>query len=261
MSTTDSLLSALKRLMRNKGITYKQAAAALDLSEVSIKRLFSERSFSLLRFEKLCDLANTDLAELIQLAEASQKYADQLSLQQEGELVEDVNLLLVAVCIINHMSFDDILKKYNIHEHTLIRIFAKLDRMKIIDLLPGNRYQLKLSRRFSLQPNGPIQSFFIKNMLKDFFANNAKHQSVPFQLAWGMLSKESVQELHKKIQRLIDDYLQIAERDKSIPAQEKMTSSLFIMFHEDMEPDLFRQRINGPDNKSNNKTKTDIHPK
>ena len=79
-------------------------------------------------------------------------------------------------------------------------------------------------------------------MLKDFFTGNAKHKNVPFQLAWGMLSKESAQELHQKIQRLIDEYLQIAEHDKSIPVQEKMTSSLFIMFHEDMEPDLFRQQ-------------------
>ena len=125
MSTTVKLLNALKRLMRNKGITYKQAAAALDLSEVSIKRLFSEHSFSLLRIEKLCELANTDLAELIQLAEASQQHVDQLSLQQEQELVEDVSLLLVAVCIINHLSFDDILGKYNINEHTLIRTFRK----------------------------------------------------------------------------------------------------------------------------------------
>jgi transcriptional regulator with XRE-family HTH domain len=250
MSTTDSLLNALKRLMRNKGITYKQAASVLDLSEVSVKRLFSERSFSLLRIEKLCDLAGTDLAELIQLAEASQKHADQLSLQQEQQLVEDTSLLLVAVCIINHLSFDDILRKYDINEPALIRIFVKLDRMKIIDLLPGNRYRLKLSRRFSLQPNGPIQSFFIKNMLKDFFSSHAKQEHVPFQLAWGMLSKESVQELHKKIQRLIDEYLQIAEHDKGIPVQEKMTSSLFIMFHEDMEPDLFKQQW----------IKTDIDP-
>jgi len=242
MSTTTNLLNALKHVLRTKGITYKQAAAALDLSEVSIKRLFSERSFSLLRIEKLCDLANTDLAELIQLAETSQQQVEQLSLQQEQELVEDVSLLLVSVCIINHLSFDDILEKYDIDEHTLIRIFAKLDRMKIIDLLPGNRYQLKLSRRFSLLPNGPIQSFFINNMLKDFFGGKTKNKNVPFQLSWGMLSKESAQELNKRIQRFIDEFLQMAEHDKKIPVQGKMTSSLFIMFHEDMEPDLFKQQ-------------------
>jgi len=242
MTTTNSILTALKRLMRNKGITYKQAASVLELSEVSVKRLFSERSFSLLRIEKLCDLAGTDLAELIQLAEASQKHVDQLSLQQEQALVEDTDLLLVAVCIINHLSFEDILEKYNINEHKLIRIFTKLDRMKIIDLLPENHYRLKLSRRFSLQANGPIQSFFIKNMLKDFFTSHTTSEHVPFQLAWGMLSRESVQELRQKIQRLIDEYLQIAEHDKNIPFQEKMTSSLFIMFHEDMEPDLFKQQ-------------------
>jgi transcriptional regulator with XRE-family HTH domain len=242
MTATENILKALKRLMRSKGITYKQAAEVLGLSEVSIKRLFAERSFSLLRIEKLCELVETSLAELIQLADEQLQQTDQLSTEQEQELVDNTGLLLVAVCIINHFSFEEILEKYNFTAHELIVIFAKLDQMKIVELLPGNRYRLKLSRRFSLQPNGPIQSFFINNMLKEFLAGGTKHGGAPFQLAWGMLSKESARELRHKIQRLIDEYLQIAEHDKRIPVQEKLTSSLFIMFHDDLEPALFKKQ-------------------
>jgi hypothetical protein len=242
MAGTEQILQALKHVMRGRGVTYKQAAEALDLSEVSVKRLFSERSFSLQRLETLCELAQTDLGELLQLAEAAEQQIHQLSVEQEQALVADTGLLLVAVCVMNHMRFDEILKKYEFDEPALIRLFARLDRMGILELLPGNRYRLRLSRRFALQPNGPVQSFFINNMLKEFLSPQAKAEHAPFQLAWAMLSKESAAELRRKIQRLIEEYLQMAEYDTRIPAEDKLTSSLFVMFHEDMEPSLFRER-------------------
>jgi len=114
-------------------------------------------------------------------------------------------------------------------------------------ILPANRYRLKLSRHFSLQANGPIQSFFVNKLLFEFIKHSPARDRAPFQLAWGMLSKESARELHNKIQRLIDEYLQIAEHDRRIPVEDKLTSSLFIMFHEDMEPELFKKQWKTPD--------------
>ena len=79
-------------------------------------------------------------------------------------------------------------------------------------------------------------------MLKEFIINKRQHETAPFQLAWGMLSKESALELRHKIQRLFDDYLHIAEHDIRLPVEDKLTSSLFIMFSEDMEPSLFKEK-------------------
>ena len=57
MSQTDQLLDALKRVLRERGLTYADAAGALELSEASVKRLFSQRQFTLERVERLCELA------------------------------------------------------------------------------------------------------------------------------------------------------------------------------------------------------------
>ena len=114
-------------------------------------------------------------------------------------------------------------------------------------IFSAHRYRLKLSRHFSLQANGPIQSFFVNKLLFEFIKHSPARDRAPFQLAWGMLSKESARELHNKIQRLIDEYLQIAEHDRRIPVEDKLTSSLFIMFHEDMEPELFKKQWKTPD--------------
>ena len=49
MSQTAQLLSALKKFLKAKGITYQLLADRLDLSEASVKRLFSDESFSIRR--------------------------------------------------------------------------------------------------------------------------------------------------------------------------------------------------------------------
>ena len=223
------------------GITYRDAAKALDLSEVSIKRIFSEKNCSLIRLEKLCDLAETDFSELLEIAESKQQQLTELTIEQEKLLVSDTRLLVVAVCIINYWSFDEILSKYQFTAAELTGAFTALDKLGIIELLPGNRYRLKVSRRFSWQVRGPIQNFFVESVLQAYLHSDVQDKGNHFHFTWGMLSKESVEELKRKIHRLIDEYMNIVGQDVRIPVENKLTSSLLIMFREDWEPQSFKQ--------------------
>lgn len=51
MSQTRLIVETLKRELRKQRITYRDVARRLDLSEASVKRLFSEKSFTLERIE------------------------------------------------------------------------------------------------------------------------------------------------------------------------------------------------------------------
>jgi len=240
MSATKNLLDALKTVFRNKGITYRDAANALDLSEVSIKRIFSEKNCSLQRLEKLCDLAETDFSTLLEIAESKQQQLTELTLEQEKLLVGDTRLLVVSVCIINYWSFEQILSQYQFTEAELTGAFTQLDKLGVIELLPGNRYRLKVSRNFRWRIRGPIQNFFIESVLQSYLHSDLQDTGNQFRFTWGMLSKESVEELNRKIHRLIDDYLRIVEQDVRIPVENKLTSSLLILFREDWEPKAFK---------------------
>lgn len=242
MAATNNLLDALKTVFRTQGITYRDAAKALDLSEVSIKRIFSEKNCSLIRLEKLCDLADTDFATLLEIAESKQQQLTELSLEQEKFLVSDTRLLVVAVCIINYWSFDEILSKYQFTEAELTAAFTGLDKLGFIDLLPGNRYRLKVSRRFSWQVRGPIQRFFVESVLQAYLMSDFQDKGNHFHFTWGMLSKESIEELNRKIHRLVDEYMDIVKQDVRIPVENKLSSSLLVMFREDWEPQAFKQQ-------------------
>ena len=69
MSQVDQFLSALKRAIKAKGLTYKDLQKIMNLSESSIKRILSDKSLSLERIEKICEQCNILFSEVCRLAE------------------------------------------------------------------------------------------------------------------------------------------------------------------------------------------------
>ncbi len=210
-----------------------------------MKRLFSEQSFTLSRIETLCELADTDLAELLAMAEQELQKKQSLTMEQEQSIVNNPKLLLVGVCIINRCSFNDILARYQLSKPELIGLFTKLDSLEIIELLPGNRYRLKIAPNFHWQTNGPIQRFFIKSLMGDFLSGEMCGIDNNMNYVWGMLTKESARELSHKIRRLVDDYVQLAAHEAKVPFNDKLSSSLLIVFKESWEPKAFLDQCRG----------------
>lgn len=65
MTETDTLIQALKKIMKDKGVTYRQLTSVLNLSEAHIKRLFSDRtSFTLRRIEQITKVLDVSFYEL-----------------------------------------------------------------------------------------------------------------------------------------------------------------------------------------------------
>ena len=92
MSQTRPLIDTLKLELRKQRITYKQVSVALNLSETSVKRLFSEEAFSVKRLEKVCELLHMDISDLVHMMEKNIDLTTQLTREQETELVSDIKL-------------------------------------------------------------------------------------------------------------------------------------------------------------------------
>src|SRR5688572_12098539 len=104
MQQTEAIHTALKRLMRSRGRTYAEAAAVLELSEASVKRLLSRSELSLERLERLCDWLGVEIADVVTLSAEVTPLVTQLDARQEEELLSDRALLLVAYLTLNRWS-------------------------------------------------------------------------------------------------------------------------------------------------------------
>lgn len=160
MAQIQPLLITLKKALKAHGLTYGDIAPQLELSEASVKRLFSEQTMSLQRLEQICQLMGLEISDLVQMMNEQQPRLQQLSEGQEQEITQDLVLLLITVSVLNRWTLDDITAFYTLSESECIQKLAKLDKLNIIELLPKNKIKLLVATNFSWRENGPYNNFF-----------------------------------------------------------------------------------------------------
>ncbi|MDM3872544.1 helix-turn-helix transcriptional regulator [Porticoccus sp. W117] len=221
MSEITSLISALKKALKQQGKTYRDVAQLLGLSESSVKRIFTSGDLSLKRLDKLCGWLGITITGLSVAAEAQQPTLSQLTIEQEQELVVDPIMLLVASCVLNQWQFAEIISYYNITEPQCVSKLAALDRLGVIELLPGNRIKLRVAPNFRWQTNGPIQQFFQNSVEREFFNSNFAREDEQFIVLNGTLSAASSQIFQKRMRKLASEFNELSKADLALPLNER----------------------------------------
>jgi hypothetical protein len=221
------VVGEMKRALRERGLTYRDVAVKLRLSLASVKRLFSTGNWSLKRVDQLCELLDLDLAQLLQRARERPRALRQLTIQQEQEIVSDVRLLFVTWKVINRTPFEEIVRNYQISERELLRYFVKLDRLKVIELLPGNRTRLLISRQLSWRPNGPVQKFMHQTLLREFIGTQFQGPEDEFFFSGGEVSRETLQTLRTILRSTARQCAEIIEHDRA--ADDRKRGTTFVL--------------------------------
>lgn len=228
MTQSDRLVEVLKQELKHQDKTYEDLSAVLLLSHASVKRLFAEGSFTLTRIEKICDYLGLDFAALVALMEDNSEKLDQLTLEQEQEFASDTKLLCFSHCVQNNWSFDEIIQTYDITEHEGVHMLAKLDKMKLINMLPGNRYSLRISRKFSWIKSGPIQNFFEKQLQAEFFDSKFNKENELRLFVSSNLSATSIDTIIEKLKKLAGEMDDLHHEDKKISIEQKKGMSMML---------------------------------
>lgn len=246
MSESQKVLDSLKKALRNNGITYAQVAAHLELSEASIKRIFSENSLSVDRMMQICDMMDMRLQDLVQLMQETESAAiSALSWKQEQSIVDDIVMLLITVCVLNRWSMNEIIAHFEIAETDCIRYLAKLDRLKIIDLQPGNSFRLRVATNFKWLDGGPIQTFFQRYIEAEFFSSAFIGKRENLTVLNGLLSDASYADLSRKMADLAREFNKLNDADAGLPVGERSTLTLVMAtrpWHYSLYQDLRKKK-------------------
>lgn len=232
MSEIEQLIHTLKRRLKAQGMTYRDLAVALGVSEPSVKRLFSSRRFTLERLVEIASLLGFTLAELAQEAAVSEQRVHVLSAQQERELVADEKLLLVAVCALNQWTVADICRVYRLTEAQCIERLLKLDRLRLIQLLPGNRIRLNVARDFDWLPRGPIRAFFHLQGRDDFLRGDFAREDETLAFSHGMLTETAITRLQGELRKLRQRFAELHEESLLAPLSKRRGCGLLLAMRE-----------------------------
>jgi len=232
MPQTQALIETLKKALKHHKLTYGDVAKSLQMSEANVKKMFCANRFTIDRLEAVCGLMQMELTDLFELLEESRQRITQLSEAQEKELVSDTKLLLVAVCVRNRLGFEEIINHYHITPNECTRYLAKLDRLKIIDFLPGNRIKLKVSEDFNWRPQGPIERFYEQQIQQQFLQTTFNGEGDLKQFTYGLLSDASHQVILKKLKMLSKEVHELHRQDASLPLAKRRNIGLMVAFRE-----------------------------
>lgn len=230
MKQSAALVDALKVALKQHGMTYAKIARALRMSEANIKRLFASKRFSLSRLEEICALVQMDICDLVALYDETRQRVGELSREQEQELVQDLKLLLVAVCVRNRLRFEDIIGQYQITTAECIHCLAKLDRLKIIDLLPGNRIKLRVGDNFRWLPDGPIEQFFEHSVQSKFIKSRFRGEDEKRLFLFGHLSEASRRAFLDRLQSLASDFAEMQRNDANVSLEKRSNVGVLLAF-------------------------------
>src|ERR1700743_74961 len=85
------ILTALKAALKAKNLTYKTVAERLNVHEATVKRNLNGRGLSLEFLERVCNLADLRIPELMEMAEDGQDSREHhISIRQESGLASNL---------------------------------------------------------------------------------------------------------------------------------------------------------------------------
>lgn len=248
MSEVAQLITTIKRRLKSQGLTYRDVAKALRLSEASVKRLFASSRFTVSRLVELSQLLGYTLAELTHEAQATEPQLHTLSDAQEVKLVADPRLLLTALCLLNHWKLSDIVARYRLSEAECLKRALLLDRMGLLELLPGNRVRLKVSRDFDWRPAGAIHAFFRSQGQGDFLGAGFEGDTEAYSFSQGMLTGPAQAQLVAELRRLRARFASLHDESIAAPLTQRHGAGLLFAMRE-WEPRAFvalRRTVAGP---------------
>jgi DNA-binding Xre family transcriptional regulator len=231
MSETSAIIEALKRTLKTRGLTYKDLAKKVGLSEASVKRVFASKSFTLQRLEAICSAAGVSVGELVRMAGTFQDPSSHyLSLEQEELLASDHRLLACFYLLLNHHGSAEILGKMQLSERELRALYVKLDAAKLIELQPGLKARLRTGPVISWRADGPVYAAYEKMVKTELLQSEFQGELEAIHFRSAELSEASAKILMRKLDQLSRDFAELAALDAALPAGEKRSVALLMAF-------------------------------
>lgn len=223
------LVEALKRVLKERGLTYADVAVALGISHASVRRTFAQHSFKLARIDEICELAGISFLELARLADAARPaMPDTLTDVQEQALVDDPLALFCFHLALGGWTVERIERDYGIDQTVLVPALLKLERIGLIQLLPGNVIRLMTARSISWRRGGPMRRFFDRRVKEEFLQYDFSARGSIWEFEIGELSDASRILLERRLASLFREVRDLIARDALLPPAVKTNVGLLI---------------------------------
>jgi DNA-binding Xre family transcriptional regulator len=246
------IIDALRLHLKARNITYKELADAIDLSEISVKRLFTGGDCGLDRLEQICQYLHLEFSDLFKTTPRKRKLITRLSLAQEQEFAQDQKLLMVAVCALNHWPVADIHKHLQFTRSQVQALLKRLDDMGFLEVQASDRYRLLVASSFGWISGGPIMRM-VQSVSDDFFNDGFEGNGEILRIMNMRVSRKAQEQLKARLEQIALEYEDQARADAHLPLKDRPPLSVCIAVRTWVPKfmrDLYRLEVNAKQTQS-----------
>ncbi|WP_176594203.1 helix-turn-helix transcriptional regulator [Sphingobium sp. EM0848] len=212
------LLAELKRVLKGRNIRYRDLAEQLKLSETTIKRNLAGRGLTLAALEAMCGVVGIRLIDLAEMAaRRSNSKARALTAEQEQGLANNIFTAFIFLLLRYDWSPQDIQTEFRLGEPELVLHLRRLEKMRLLDLFPGNRVRLLTVRYPEWLFGGPLRRVIDATIRGHFEKMDFHDPKAVWELETVKLSVGSIAQLRTMITTLAHRMRELAAEDRALP--------------------------------------------
>lgn len=217
MQQSAQFIEALKRCLKAKSMTYQSLAERLGISETSIKRNFSEGSFSLKRIGAILDVLEVNFADVAKLIAATpDKRPNVLTFDQESILASDKKLFSFFHLLLFGTSAEESRLKLSLSQPQVRRFVGILKEIGLVEVKSNGQIRSLIDRRVGWRDNGPLRKAYAKQLIGEFLKNPFDGDQEVFTFKTRSLTFASQAQLARKMQLLAAEMDELSTIDSTI---------------------------------------------
>jgi transcriptional regulator with XRE-family HTH domain len=227
MKQSQLIVKQLKKVMKANGISYKDLALRLKISESSVKRIFSKGTFTLERLDEICEIMGIEIYDLTKSIKANQGEEQvMLSNLQEQILADDEKLFAYFYLLITGSLPKEIVKLFQFTEEESNKLLLKLDKVKLIEYHSAKKIKLNFPQNLQWIKGGPLNKVYEARIKDEFLKSSFNQTNEYINFFSGYFTEQDIKTLNRKIKKLFDEI----EENSEFISEKSSVKKIWLLF-------------------------------
>jgi transcriptional regulator with XRE-family HTH domain len=227
------LTRALRAVLKEKGLRYRQVAEGLGVAESTIKRVLTAKDGSVGRLAEICEAAGVGFAQVVAWAHEQETPHWLLSPEQEAYFLEDPEAFRIFEDLsMRKRTLDEVRTRRGLERPRLRRVLERLESLELIEVT--GRRQVRIVPRGAISfPAGSrllaaLRRDLATRLVARLCAGNTAPDGDLLRAREWVASPETVEHFRAALDEATLEMERAATRDEALLSRERLVSVAYL---------------------------------